>query len=228
MANLPTHIGYIVDGNRRWAKAHGKTAREGHEAGRVVLRDVLLDTIAAGVPYVSAYVFSTENWKRSTAEVNWLMTLIIRVLREDLHYFIEQNIRVRILGSRERLSARVLTAIEDAERQTAHLTGGQALVCLNYGGHQEVVDAVRQIVAEGIPEDQIDQQVIAGHLYTPDVPACDIVVRTSGERRLSNFMLWRSAYSELMFLDKHWPDMTKQDVHAILEEYNNRARRFGG
>jgi undecaprenyl diphosphate synthase len=109
MANLPTHIGYIVDGNRRWAKAHGKTAREGHEAGRVVLRDVLLDTIAAGVPYVSAYVFSTENWKRSTAEVNWLMTLIIRVLKEDLHYFIEQNIRVRILGSRERLSARVLT-----------------------------------------------------------------------------------------------------------------------
>lgn len=228
MTTLPAHVGYIVDGNRRWAKARSKTAREGHEAGQVVLRNILLETIAAGVPYVSAYVFSTENWKRSASEVNWLMTLIIRVLKEDLHCFIERNIRVRVLGSRERLSKHVLAAIDDAERRTAHLSGGHALVCLNYGGQQEIVDAVREIVAGGISADTIDQQTIADHLYAPDVPPCDIIVRTSGERRLSNYMLWRSAYSELMFLDTYWPDMTTRDVHAILDEYNNRARRFGG
>jgi len=228
MSELPQHIGYIVDGNRRWAKARGMSAREGHKAGYEVLKQVLLDTVAAGVPYVSAYVFSTENWKRTKAEVQWLMALLVRVLRDDLHVFIDNNIRVRILGSRERLSKKVIAAIEMAEAKTAHLTGGQALLCLNYGGQLEIADAVNALIKSGIKAGEVTPEHIEQYLYASDVPACDLVVRTSGEQRLSNFMLWRSAYSELLFIDKAWPDMTKRDVTAILKQYARRGRRFGG
>ncbi len=228
MSELPQHIGYIVDGNRRWAKARGMSAREGHKAGYEVLKQVLLDTVAAGVPYVSAYVFSTENWKRTKAEVQWLMALLVRVLRDDLHIFIDNNIRVRILGSRERLSKKVIAAIEMAEAKTAHLTGGQALLCLNYGGQLEIADAVNALMKSGVKAGEVTPKHIEQYLYASDVPACDLVVRTSGEQRLSNFMLWRSAYSELLFIDKAWPDMTKRDVTAILKQYARRGRRFGG
>ncbi len=228
MRQLPQHIGYIVDGNRRWAAEQGLSASRGHSEGYKVLKSVLFDTIEAGVPYVSAYVFSTENWKRSEQEVGWLMKLLVRVLTHDLHELVERGIRLRVLGTRERLSKAVLKAIDEAEEKTRHLTKGQALLCLNYGGQQELADAVRRIVREGSTEEQITPEYIEQFLYTPDVPACDLIVRTSGEQRLSNFMLWRSAYSELLFVDKLWPDMTKDDVTAILEEYTRRGRRFGG
>lgn len=228
MAETPQHIGYIVDGNRRWAKARGMSASEGHRAGYEVLKQVLLDTVAAGVPYVSAYVFSTENWKRTQAEVRWLMGLLVRVLHDDLHIFIDNNIRVRILGSRERLSKKVIAAIDAAEAKTRHLTGGQALLCLNYGGQLEIADAVNAIIKKGVQPGAVTPELIEQHLYAADVPACDLIVRTSGEQRLSNFMLWRSAYSELLFLDKAWPDMTKRDITTILKQYARRGRRFGG
>lgn len=226
MSSVPRHVGFIVDGNRRWAAARGRKPHEGHQAGYDALKDVLLETIEHGVYYASAYVFSTENWKRSEDEVNRLMTLLLRVLNDDLHIFIERNVRIRILGTRERLSKKVCTAIDRAEAATADLTSGQALLCLNYGGHQEVVDAVNACVQT--EKGMITAAMIEKHLYAPDVPPCDLIVRTSGEQRLSNFMLWRSAYSELLFLEKHWPDMTKNDVTAILEEYARRNRRFGG
>ena len=228
MGKTPRHIGYIVDGNRRWAEQRGWPASKGHAAGRKVLKQTFFDTIEAGVPYVSAYVFSTENWKRSETEVNWLMRLLVRVLKNDLPEFIERGIRVRILGSRERLSRVVCKAIDEAEQRTMSCTKGQALLCINYGGQQEIVDAVRRLITDKVPADKVSPSCIEQYLYTPDVPPCDLIVRTSGEQRLSNFMLWRSAYSELMFLNKPWPDMTKTDVNAILEEYKQRGRRFGG
>ena len=228
MEVLPVHIGYIVDGNRRWANAHHMTTLQGHLAGYEALKTVLFDTIARGVPYVSAYVFSTENWNRSAVEVNYLMTLILRVLRDDIHLFIEQNVRLRIIGSRERLSKKVIQAIDNAETATAHLTGGQGLICLNYGGQLEIADAVTAMIKAGVNEQVITPARLAEFMYAPDVPACDLIVRTSGEQRLSNFMLWRSAYSELMFIDTLWPDMTKHDVTTILEAYTKRSRRFGG
>lgn len=226
--STPQHIGFIVDGNRRWAKSHGLPAYEGHLAGYKVLKEVALATLAAGVPYASAYVFSTENWKRSEAEVSKLMGLIILAFKADLHIFLDKNIRLKIIGSRERLSDKVNKILDETEARTADLTGGTFILCLNYGGQAEIADACKKIVQSGIAVDDITPEVIAKNLYAPDVPPIDIVVRTSGEQRLSNFMLWRAAYSEFMFLDKLWPDMTKDDVTGILEEYSRRSRRFGG
>ena len=228
MTDLPRHVGYIVDGNRRWAKARGLPGFEGHRAGYHTLQDVLLETVHSGVFYVSAYVFSTENWKRSQDEVGKLMNLLIRVLKTDAHIFVENNVRMRVLGTREGLSKQVLKAIDDAEELTKDLTGGQILLCLNYGGQLEIADAVKSVIAAGVSASDITPDLLAQYMYAPDVPPCDLIVRTSGEQRLSNFMLWRSAYSELMFLEKTWPDMTKQDVQDILKEYARRVRRFGG
>lgn len=225
---VPRHVGFIVDGNRRWAKTHGLPAYEGHLAGYNVLQDVLLALLDQGVQYVSLYAFSTENWKRSEDEVSRLMKLLIRIIKNDLGIFIDKNVRLRVIGSREGLSDNVVRAIEDAERRTAQLAGGEVILCFNYGGQAEIVDAVKKIVQSGVGADEITPELVAANLYAPEVPPCDIIVRTSGEQRLSGFMLWRAAYSEFMFLGKNWPDMTNSDVHDILEEYARRNRRFGG
>ncbi len=224
---LPKHVGYIVDGNRRWAKQHGLPTYEGHLAGYNALKEVAIATLDAGVEYMSAYVFSTENWSRSSDEVKRLMSLTLKVLSADVPEFNKRNVRLKILGSRENVDAKILKAIDKAEADTAHNTGGELAVCFNYGGQREIVEAVKKIVQSGVSEDEITEEVIAQNLYAPEVPPIDVVVRTSGEQRLSNFMLWRAAYSEFIFLKKNWPDMTKDDVTAIMDEYANRQRRFG-
>lgn len=226
--DIPKHIGYILDGNRRWAKAHGLPAYEGHLAGYSTLQDVLEATFDAGVEFVSIYAFSTENWKRSEDEVSKLMGLIVSHLRSDIPMFIKNGIRIRVLGTRDGLSDKIISAVEDAETKTSQGTRGTLAVCFNYGGQLEIVDACRRIVQSGAQAEDITLEMIAGRLYAPEVPPIDIVVRTSGEQRLSNFMLWRAAYSEFHFLEKPWPDMTKEDVTAILREYSQRNRRFGG
>ncbi len=228
MTELPHHVGYIVDGNRRWAKMRGLPGFAGHRAGYHTLQDILLETIHSGVFYVSAYVFSTENWKRSAEEVGKLMDLLLQVLTRDVHIFVDNNVRMRVVGTREGLSKRMIKAVDSAEKLTKDLTGGEVLLCLNYGGQLEIADAVRKMITDGVKADEVTPELLAQNMYAPDVPPCDLIVRTSGERRLSNFMLWRSAYSELLFLDKLWPDMTKTDVTAILEQYARRKRRFGG
>ena len=225
---IPNHVGFIVDGNRRWAKAHGLPTYEGHLAGYNALKDVLLETLSRGVKYASAYVFSTENWKRSEEEVGHLMGLLLKILESDIPIFVKNNVRLRVVGSREGLSGAILKAIDKAEATTANLDGGELLLCLNYGGQLEITDAVKKIVQSGVGPELITPELISQYIYAPEVPPCDLIVRTSGEQRLSNFMLWRSAYSELMFIDKNWPDMTRDDVSAILEEYAKRNRRHGG
>lgn len=227
-ASLPTHLGFIVDGNRRWAKAHNVPSRDGHAAGYAALKTVLLDLLDRGVPYVSVYAFSTENWSRSKDGVEYLMALFLRVLHDDAHMFVERGVRVRIVGSRQRLGKKLVKAIDGIEVATANMRRGELLVCLNYGGQQEIVEATAALVRSGIDADSITTAVLEQFLYAPEVPPCDMIVRTGGERRLSNFMLWRSAYSELMFVEKYWPDMTKRDVTRILKEYASRTRRFGG
>ena len=156
------------------------------------------------------------------------MGLVLKLLTSDLHLFAERNVRLRIIGSRENVSDRILKAIDDAESTTRDNTGGTLIVCFNYGGQLEITDAVKKIVQEGVAASDVTPGLIAQNLYAPEVPAIDMLVRTSGEQRISNFMLWRAAYSELMFIDKLWPDMTKDDVAAIIEEYSKRHRRFGG
>ncbi len=226
--SIPTHIGYIVDGNRRWAKKHGIPTYEGHLAGYNALQEVATATFDAGVQYMSAYIFSTENWKRSQDEVGKLMGLVLKLLTSDLHLFSEKNVRLRILGSREGVTPKLIKAIDEAEASTADNTGGTLCVCFNYGGQLEIADAVKKIIHSDVDESAVTPELIEQNLYAPDIPPIDIVVRSSGEQRLSNFMLWRAAYSELFFLDKLWPDMTKDDVTAIIEEYSRRGRRFGG
>jgi undecaprenyl diphosphate synthase len=223
----PVHIGYIVDGNRRWAKSHGLPAYEGHLAGYNAIQDIAKATFDAGVEYMSAYIFSTENWKRSQNEVKKLMGLVLKLLTADLYLFDENNIKLRVIGSKQNVSERILDAIANAEERTAANTGGTLVLCFNYGGQQEIADAVKQVVQSGAKPEDITPQTIADNLYAADIPPCDLIVRTSGEQRMSNFMLWRSAYSEFVFLEKNWPDMTKQDVTDILNEYKRRGRRFG-
>lgn len=224
----PKHIGYIVDGNRRWAKNRGLTTAQGHLAGYNVISDIAKASFDAGAEYVSAYIFSTENWKRSQAEVGNLMTLVMRLFTTDLIKLKNDNIKLRILGSRDRLDKKILKAIDKAEAETANNTGGTLALCFNYGGHQEIVDAVKKIIQSNIAAKDINTAVIEQNLYGPEIPPIDLMVRTSGEQRISNFMLWRVAYSEMIFIDKFWPDMTKQDVIGIIKEYDNRSRRFGG
>lgn len=227
-AATPRHVGYIIDGNRRWARTHGLPVYEGHLAGYNALKDVAIETLARGADYVSGYIFSTENWKRSADEVKNLMSLVLKLVTSDLPEFQVHNIRLRVIGSREGVQAKLLKAIDKAEAETAENTGGELLLCFNYGGRLEITDAVKKIVQSGATADEINEELIAQNLYASDAPPLDVVVRTSGEQRLSNFMLWRSAYSEFIFLEKNWPDMTNDDVTSIMEEYARRHRRFGG
>lgn len=224
---IPRHVGYIIDGNRRWAKKHGLPTYEGHLAGYNAVKEIAFASRDAGIEYMSIYIFSTENWKRSQEEVKGLMALILRVFTSDVKLFDENNIRLKVLGVREGLDSKIIKAIDSLEERTKSNTAGTVAICLNYGGQSEIVDAVKKIVKQGVPADDITVDLIAENLYGAEVPPVDVVVRTSGEKRLSNFMLWRSAYSELIFLKKMWPDMTKDDVTDIIKEYSNRHRRFG-
>lgn len=225
---VPTHVGFILDGNRRWARMHSIPEFDGHLAGYNALREVVEDCFDRGIQYVTIYAFSNENWKREAKEVSGLMRLAFQMVSKDLKTLIRQNVRLRFLGREEGIGPRLLDAIRNAEEKTKDLKRGTFCVCFNYGGQQELIDAARQCVADGLSADQIDEAAISQRLYAGDVPPIDIVVRTSGEQRLSNFMLWRTAYSEFLFLEKFWPDMTKDDVTSIIEEYNRRSRRFGG
>jgi undecaprenyl diphosphate synthase len=225
---IPNHIGFIVDGNRRWAKQHGIPTYEGHLAGYNTVQEVITAAFESGVKFVTAYIFSTENWKRSEDEVSKLMGLVLKLLTSDLPIFEKNNIRLKILGSRENISSRILKAIDNAEAVTTNNTAGTVAICFNYGGQLEIVDAVKKIIKSGVSVENITTDMVGQNLYGSDIPPIDIVVRTSGEQRLSNFMLWRAAYSELMFIDKMWPDMTKDDVMDIIKEYSRRSRRFGG
>lgn len=225
---VPNHVGYIVDGNRRWAKKHGIPSYEGHLAGYNTLKEVALATLEAGVKYASVYVFSTENWKRSEDEVSKLMGLVLKLVSSDLPEFQKHDVKLRVVGSREGVDSKIIEAIEKAESETAANKSGVLALCFNYGGQLEIVDAVKKLIQSGVGADDITVDKIAENLYAPELPPIDMIVRTSGEKRLSNFMLWRSAYSELLFLDKMWPDMTKKDVSSIIKEYNRRHRRFGG
>lgn len=224
----PKHIGFIMDGNRRWAKSRGLRTVMGHKKGQQALRNVLRATIDQGVEYATVYAFSTENWSRDEKEVSYLMALIVKALGKYVDEFNEMGAKVVFLGELDRLPRAVREAIDKAEQATADNTKATLGICFNYGGQIELVDAVKKIVQDGLVADDIDERVIADRLYHPEIPPCDLIVRTSGEERLSNFMLWRAAYSEFMFIDKFWPEMTKQDVADILDKYSRRNRRFGG
>lgn len=221
------HIGFILDGNRRWAKERGKPAFEGHMAGYKNLKKIAQACHDKGIKYFSCYVFSTENWNRSKEEVSKLMQLTLKVLLRDAKELNKNNVCLRIIGSREHLDMKIVKTIEAAEKLTQNNTGGTLLACFNYGGQEEIASAVKKIVNSNISAEQISPELIKSNLYTHDCPPPDLIVRTSGERRLSNFLLWDSAYSELEFVDKYWPDFNESDLDIVITNFNQRNRRYG-
>ncbi len=225
--SMPRHLGLILDGNRRWAKEQGLPQLEGHRKGWENLKIIADAALDRGVEYLSAFVFSTENWKRSQEEVSYLMRLLTWVCKTEIKEINKKNVRVVVLGSREGLSKSVLKAIDIAESTTADNTGGTLALCINYGGQLEIADAVKKIIEKGVKKDDVTPDTVEQYLYSPDIPPMDLIIRTSGEQRLSNFMLWRAAYSELCFVDKYWPDFSVQDLDNCLAEYASRQRRFG-
>lgn len=224
----PVHVGLIIDGNRRWAKKHGLPPWEGHVAGLTALEDVLRELVNQGVRYISFYTWSTENWKRAETEVSAFMGLVRKLFKSELKRLLQEDCRFVALGERDSMPRDILKMIEQAEEESKDAKRATLVMCFNYGGQQEIAGAARRIVEAGVKPQDITNETFAQYIDHPEVPPCDLIVRTSGEQRLSNFMLWRSAYSEFIFLDKYWPDMRAEDVTAILEEYNQRNRRHGG
>lgn len=226
MTVVPQHIGYILDGNRRWAKKHGLPVYEGHLAGYTALKDIVEATADAGVQYISFYSFSTKNWQRAQSEVNGIMKITRMMFKSDIKRLVKDGYKFVLLGSREGVPPDIVKMIDAAEEQSKNGRKATLAMCFNYGGQEEIVRAAQRLIDGG--ETDLTLEKFAAALDQPEVPPCDLVVRTSGEQRLSDFMLWRSAYSEFIFLDKFWPEMTADDVTGILEEYNKRERRFGG
>jgi undecaprenyl diphosphate synthase len=225
--SIPVHLGLILDGNRRWAIENGMPTLEGHRKGYENLKTIGTEAIRQGIQYVSAYVFSTENWNRSKHEVDYLMKLLLHIAKTEVKELHKQNIRVRFLGLSEKLSQEILASIHKAEELTKDNTAGSLALCLNYGGQQEIVSAVNNVLKSSPGIHEISTADIEKNLYAPDIPPVDFMIRTSGELRISNFMLWRLAYSELYFVDTYWPAFTVTDLTRALEEFSRRKRRFG-
>lgn len=224
---LPIHVGIVLDGNRRWANENGLATLKGHRQGMDVLKDISFHAFERGVQYLSAFVFSTENWQRAEEEVNYLMDLTIKAVEKYLDEYHKRGIKVVILGRRKGIRQKVLDAIARAEEKTRDNTQGTLALCFNYGGKEELVDAVKQIVASGFTPQEITSDIITGSLYCPEIPDVDLLIRTSGEVRTSGFMLYRAAYAELLFEKKHWPDFTTEDFDHAMDEFEKRNRRYG-
>lgn len=218
------HLGIICDGNRRWARERGLPTLEGHRKGIDRVEGLIAAAKEAKIPYISFFVFSTENWDRSKKEVAYLMKLAEKHIMNLAKKMQRSNGKLVMLGTKNRLSPKLVSTLEEAERMTADCTGITACFCFNYGGEQEIADAAK-IASE--TEGEITSETIRKHLYHPEVPNVDMIVRTSGEQRISGFMLWRGAYAELMFMEKYFPDMEPADIDLILAEFEKRNRRFG-
>jgi undecaprenyl diphosphate synthase len=229
---IPRHVAVVRDGNGRWAKARGLPRTAGHERGEAALFDVVAGAIEIGVPYLSAYAFSTENWRRSPDEVRFLMGFNRDVIRRRRDQMNEWGVRVRWAGRRPKLWASVISELEEAERMTAGNGVMTLTLCVNYGGRAEIADAAAALardVAEGrVDPSRVTEKSFARYLDEPDMPDVDMLWRSSGERRTSNFLPWQAAYAELVFDDVLWPDVDRRNLWAAIEEYARRSRRFGG
>jgi undecaprenyl diphosphate synthase len=222
------HIAFIMDGNRRWAKSRALPGLEGHRRGYNKMKEVGEWCIDRGIKYMTVYAFSTENWKRSKKEVDYLMGLLKNALTKEIPEFMDRGIRLKVIGSRKGLSKTILHAIDSAEKITAGNTKGNLNIAINYGGRLEIVEAVNSIVKNGKSGASITEDKISQNIYTAGQPEPDVLVRTSGEHRLSGFLTWTAIYTELFFVKHHWPAFTQKDLDKIIEEFGERGRRFGG
>jgi undecaprenyl diphosphate synthase len=226
---MPRHVAVVMDGNGRWARQRGLKRTEGHAAGEDALFDTVEGAIDLGIGYFTVYAFSTENWRRPADEVRYLMGFNKGILERHAEDLNGRNVRIRFAGRRDwRVPRGVLRRMDWATELTERNTGMTLTIAFNYGGRAEIVDAIRAIVASGVEPARIDERTVARHLYLPDVPDPDLMIRTSGEYRISNFLLWELAYSEIVFTDVLWPDFRRGHLEAAIIEYQNRDRRFGG
>ena len=227
LENLPVHVACVMDGNGRWAQQKGLPRTDGHKAGEEALLDVIEGAIEIGLKWFTVYAFSTENWRRPTEEVQFLLNFneeIILKRRDELH---ERNVRIRFIGRRDkRVPKRIINLMGEAEELTRGNTGLTFTVAFNYGGRAELIDAIKKIVNSDTK--RVTENVVRDNLYRPDMPDPDIIIRTSGESRVSNFLLWELAYSELIFSSVLWPDFRRENLFDILKEYQVRERRYGG
>jgi len=228
---VPRHVAIIMDGNGRWAKARGLPRTIGHREGAEALRRAVRASVEFGVDYLTVFGFSSENWKRPPEEVTDLMGLLRLYLRKEIVEIDKNGVRLRVIGDRDRLSADIIQLIEDAEQRTAGNTRLNLTVALSYGGRAEIVRAAQQLAkavrAGSLDPEDIDEAAFHRHLFTAETPDPDLVIRTSGEKRISNFLLWQSAYAEYVFMDKLWPDFTGDDLKMAIAEFGGRKRRYG-
>jgi undecaprenyl diphosphate synthase len=227
-ASLPQHVAVIMDGNGRWAKRRGLPVSAGHRAGTRALRRTVEACIDLGVRSLAVYAFSTENWTRPEEEVDALMELFGETIERELPDLAEQGVRTRFVGRRDRAPEWLRDKMATLERETAHRDVLDLWIAFDYGGRAEIVSAVQSLVAAGVDADEVDEDAVARHLFAPEMPDPDLLIRTSGEVRISNFLLWQSAYAELVFVDTLWPDFGAHDLRAALAAYARRRRRFGG
>ena len=217
-----------MDGNGRWARSRNRPASFGHRAGVRAIKRVLEGCEQLGVNVLSVYAFSTENWSRPRAEVRALMRLFHETMQREIDEMHRRGVRIVVSGRRDELSSRMRERIDEAIRRTASNRNGVLNVCLNYGGRAEIIDAARRLVADGLRPEQVDEDAMSARLYNPDLPDPDLIIRTAGEHRVSNFLLWQSAYSEMLVTDTLWPDFDVEHLKAALADYASRVRRFGG
>jgi len=229
MAKNPaiSHLAIIMDGNRRWAKRRGLPTLEGHRRGYEKIKALTRWCIEYNISIVTLYAFSTENWNRSKQEVTYLMSLLRLVLEHDLTELDRQGVRLVVIGQRERLAPDLQRLIEKAEATTQRNTRMILQLAISYGGRAEIVQAVRRLIMERIKAEQVTEASVGSHLWTAGIPDPDLLVRTAGEQRLSNFLTWQSVYAEILFIKKYWPDFTKRDLTAMIREFGQRQRRFG-
>ena len=232
LAGLPRHVAIIMDGNGRWAQQHSLQIALGHQAGVESLRAIIRESSDLGINTLSLYAFSTENWRRSATEVNALMALLLRYFQSEIDELDEKNVRIRILGDKQGLPEQQRDAVIRAEERTKNNTGLNLCIALNYGGRAEIVRAAqslaKQVLDGSLTIDQINEETFSAELYTAGLPDVDLLIRTSGEQRLSGFLLWQCSYAEFEFPGTLWPDFTLEDYHNALELYQQRDRRYGG
>lgn len=226
--SLPHHIGFIVDGNRRWARAHGFTTFHGHKRGYERMKDVADWCFARRIPVASFWIFSTENWKRSKREVQYLMNLVRRVLSREVDELMEKNIQLRVTGRLDNVDRDIRELFERAVKRTANNTRGILNLVFNYGGQEEIVDMAKRILEDRPPIRTVTKELLQKYIYSPDLPDVDLLIRTSGELRTSGFLLWQATYAEYLFPKVFWPAFTEQHFDQALAEFARRNRRFGG
>ena len=226
--DVPRSVAIIMDGNARWAREHGVSVAEGHRAGTRALRRVVETAIDLGIEALTVYAFSTENWARPDEEVSALMEIFDETIDRELPDLAAEGVRTRFIGRRDRAPAELRARMDEMERQTVANDRIGLWIAFDYGGREEIVEAARRLVADAVPAERVDERLLHEQMYDPELPDPDLLVRTSGERRISNFLLWQGAYAELVFTDRLWPDFGPDDVREAVEEYSRRRRRFGG